>query len=181
MALGRRIVTGVRTPFVTELDLPLLPSDAANKQYVDSKTPVFTNTIDGNLIVMFTDTSRSKDLSVETTEFNWNINGVRKNEWVSIGNAIGSNQNHTLPHNATIVKWTASAYNTTANVKNIHLYINGVETSNFITYTANNTQQTIQNLVEDIDVSAGDEIRFKSDNTNNKIENIVITLWIRWR
>jgi len=182
MALGRRQESGVRTPFVTELELPILPSDATNKQYVDSVTVGTTiSTIDGNSIVMFPDASRSKTLSIETTEFNWNMNSVRKNNWISIGNAIGSNQNHNIPHNATIVKWTASAYNTDGNTKNIHLYINGTETSNYITFAATTTQQTIQDLVEDIDVSAGDEIRFKSDNSNSKIKNLVITMWLRWR
>lgn len=34
---GKRFLTGIRTHVVTDLDDPILPLDAANKQYVDSR------------------------------------------------------------------------------------------------------------------------------------------------
>lgn len=137
--------------------------------------------IGGQEVLTLVDTTRgNKVLSIETSALTWSENRVSNNDWLQIGNANDSRTGYIVPWNATIVKVTAHTANNRGNVKPILLYVNGVNVGSIATFNGPSGEDSFINDAENIDLVAGDKIRLRG-GTGGRIEDVVVTLWIKWR
>ena len=132
-------------------------------------------------VLTLVDPSRAnKILSVGDTSINWSENRVSNNDWLQIGGAVDALSGYIVPLNATIVKVTAHTANNKGNTKPIILYVNGAVNSTIGTFAGPSGEDTFENVTLDIDLAAGDKLRLRG-GTGGKIEDTVITLWLKWR
>lgn len=140
-------------------------------------------TIGGQQVLTLIDTTRAnKILSVETTAVTWSENRIGNNDWVQIGNANDAAIGYIVPLNATIVKVTAHTINDNNNSKNIDLYVDGVlKTANIVSFTAVNGQNEFIDVTLNVDIVAGEKLQLRGASTGGRIEDTVITIWLKWR
>lgn len=132
-------------------------------------------------VLTLVDTSRAnKILSVGDTSVTWSENRVSNNDWMQIGGAVDALSGYIVPLNATIVKVTAHTENNRGNTKPMLLYINGALNSTIGTFAGVSGEDTFEDVTLDIDIAAGDKLRLRG-GTGGRIEDTVITLWLKWR
>jgi len=132
-------------------------------------------------VLTLVDTSRgNKILSIGDTSVTWAENRVGNNDWLQIGSAVDAKSGYIVPLNATIVKVTAHTENNKGHTKPILLYVNGALNSTIGTFNGVAGEDTFEDVTVDINVAAGDKLRLRG-GTGGRIEDTVITLWIKWR
>lgn len=137
--------------------------------------------LDGITTLMIPDTTRSKNLSVETVQFLFAESRVSTNEWMKIGRATDRDTGHIMPHDGTIVGITGFCENTNSNAQYFRLYINGTQTSaNFAEFPAGSGDQQFVYTDKDVDFSRGDRIRLRAGDVG-QIEDTNISLLVKWR
>jgi len=138
-------------------------------------------TIGGQEVLTLIDTTRSnKVLSVCDTSVNWSENNVGNNDWLNIGGAVDALSGYIVPLNATIVKVTAHTADNNGNTKPIQLYIDGALDSTIGTFAGLAGEDSFEDVTVNIDVIQGAKLRLRGA-TGGKIEDTVITLWLKWR
>jgi hypothetical protein len=141
-------------------------------------------TIGGQNVLTLIDSTRSnKVLSVESTDLTWSENRLGNNEWLQIGSAVDSTSGYIMPLDATIVMVTAQTADDNNNTKAIDLYIDGVSTTAGIVdfNPAVNGENTYSDTTLNIDVAAGEKLQLRGASTGGFIEDVVVTLWVKWR
>lgn len=142
---------------------------------------ISVTTINGQEVLTLVDTTRAnKILSVGDTSITWSENRVKNNDWLQIGSAVDALSGYIVPMNATIVKATGHTEDNNGNTKNINLYINGVNDGAIVLFTGLSGEDSYNSTTDNIDVSQGDKLRLRGA-TGGKIEDTVITLWLKWR
>lgn len=139
-------------------------------------------TIGGQEVLTLVDTTRSnKVLSIETTAIAWSENNVNNNDWMQVGNANDALSGYVVPLNATIVKATMHTSDDNNNSKGVDLYIDTVNNGTLLSLTAVNGENEATDNTLDIDVNAGQKLRIRGDASNGRIDDTIVTLWLKWR
>ena len=141
-------------------------------------------TIGGQEVLTCTDSTRaSKILSVETTAVTWSENVVGSNDWLDVGFANDADIGYIIPLNATIVKMTGHTADNRGNARDIDLYIDDVlSTSSIVVFTGSPTgQEEDSDVTLNIDVTAGEKLQLRGDAAAGNIDDVVVTLWLKWR
>ncbi len=145
-------------------------------------TGLTLTSIGGQEVLTIPDTTRAnKVLSIETTAIAWSENRVGNNDWLQIGNANDADSGYIIPLNATIVKVTAHTENDNNNTKDIDLYIDAANNGAIATFTAVNGENEDSDVTLNIDVTAGQKLRLRGAATGGVVEDIVVTIWLKWR
>jgi len=132
-------------------------------------------------VLVLADTTRAnKLLSVGDTSVNWSENRINNNDWLQIGGAVDALSGYIVPLDATIVKVTAHTSDNNGNSKPILLYVDGVLNSTVATFNGASGEDHDEDVTINIDVNAGQKLRLRG-GTGGKIEDTVVTLWIKWR
>jgi hypothetical protein len=78
---------------------------------------------------------------------------------------------------------TAQTADDNNNTKAIDLYIDGVSTTAGIVdfNPAVNGENTYSDTTLNIDVAAGEKLQLRGASTGGFIEDVVVTLWVKWR
>ena len=139
-------------------------------------------TIGGQEILTLVDTTRAnKVLSIQETALTWSENRVGNNDWMQIGNANDADSGFIVPLDATIVRVTAHTENDNNNTKDIDLYIDAANNGAIATFTAVNGENEDSDVTLNIDVNADQKLRLRGGATGGAVEDIVVTIWLKWR
>jgi len=145
--------------------------------------PAVTSPADDQTLLAYTDSVRSKTLSVESHTFQWADNKIKDNDWIKVGSAGDADTGWVMPLDATIVGVTAHTENTGGgNTYAIDLYIDAVDSGAIATLTgganASDTDPTLN-----IDVAAGAKIRLRADQSvgAGDMQDTTVALLVKWR
>lgn len=139
--------------------------------------------IGGQEILTLVDTTRSnKVLSIETSALTWMENNVTNNDWMQIGNATDADTGFIVPLDATIVKISAHTADDNGNSKDLNLYVDGaLNTAGIVSFTAVSGENEFTDNTLNIDVAAGAKLRLRGAPSGGRIEDTVVTIWLKWR
>ncbi len=172
------------------LEITTEPSGIPALRLVPQEDPMGSETgqmaVIGDKLFLF-DAVRDKWLSVEKTIFEFGRLGSGSAP-AEVEFAGGDLQNGPrLPFNATITGISLNATKDT-NSRDVYLLINGVrllnndiDPSKDGVFNLNSSTLIYKNTMYNVDIKAGDMISFQVDNTVNDVENLIITLDIKWR
>ncbi len=140
------------------------------------------STINAQPILTITDTTRgNKQLSSDSSVFNFGENALSHLDWIRVGNASDADSGHIMPMQGTVVMITAHCENTGANSKDIHLFIDGVDQGSLGTLSGG-AEAEITNTTVDIDFTQGQKIRLRAlDSGSGNIQDTVANVFVRWR
>ncbi len=147
-------------------------------------TGLTVTTIGGQEVLTLIDTTRaSKVLSVETSAITWSENVIGSNDWLDVGGATHADLGYVIPLNATIVKMTGHTADNRGNARDIDLYIDDVlSTSSIVVFTGSPSgQEEDSDVTLNIDVTAGEKLQLRGDAAAGNLDDVVITLWLKWR
>ena len=147
-------------------------------------TGLTITTIGGQEVLTLIDTTRaSKVLSVETSAITWSENVIGSNDWLDVGGATHADLGYVIPLNATIVKMTGHTADNRGNARDIDLYIDDVlSTSSIVVFTGSPSgQEEDSDVTLNIDVTAGEKLQLRGDAAAGNLDDVVITLWLKWR
>lgn len=140
------------------------------------------STIDGEIILTFNDTTRTKRLSVETVTVMWNDPLLSANEYLEMGGAAHADLGFVLPHDATLVKATGAVGDNNGNSRDIDLYVNQtLDTASILSFSGASGPDTDADVTLDIDLSAGDVVTLRGDSTSGDLDDIAVVLFFKWR
>jgi hypothetical protein len=160
--------------------VPIVNAGETALEFTDA-TPLQTAIINGQETPVFEDTVRSKTLSIAENSVVYTDNVLRNLEWIRIGNSRDALSGYVAEFDGTITHATGHCANVNNNDKDIHLYINGLDTGNIGTLTGN-VNSTFINTTIDINFNQGDIIRLRAqDGTPGRIDDTVIKLTFKWR
>ena len=141
------------------------------------------DTFGSQTLLAYTDSGRSKVLSVESHTFQWSDNKVSDNDWLRIGQASDADSGWVMPYDGTLVGMTAHTENTGGgNTFDIDLYIDAVDSGPIATLTGGaNAEDTDTTL--DINFAAGDKLRLRADQTagTGDMGDVTVALLVKWR
>lgn len=139
------------------------------------------STINGQPIMTYTDTTRTKTLSVESHVYNFGENALTHLDWIRIGNVADADSGHIMPLDGTIVYFTAHCENTNANSKDLHLFRDGTDEGSLGTLSGGANAEVTDTTI-DIDFSAGEKIRIQAQGAGSgQIEDTIANVTVRWR
>lgn len=146
-----------------------------------SGSNITISTIAGQLIPTFSDTTRSKQLSVESPSYMFAEAYLSDSDWIQIGSASDSNSGYIMPFDGTVISMSAHCENDNGASKGIWLYINTTNQGTIGSFggVGSNSSFNITNV--DINFSAGDRIRLRANTTGGSIQDTVVTVRVRWR
>lgn len=139
-------------------------------------------TINGQPMLTLVDTTRAnKILSVSESQAVFSENKLNHNDWIRIGDANDADSSYVAEFDGTLVYATAHCENTNANSKELHVYINAVDTVTVGTLSGG-ANATIGNITLNTDFSQGDRIRVRAvDGISGDIHDTVVKLTVKWR
>lgn len=142
-----------------------------------------TSTINGQPIVTYTDSTRTKQLSVESNTLSFGEKKVDHLDWLNlVGDAVHADTGYIAPLNGTLVMATGMTVETNGNTKDIHLFVNGVDQGSIGQLTGAGPIDTFTSTTLDIDFAQGDRLRLQGQGSGtSKIDDTQVTLYIRWR
>jgi hypothetical protein len=145
----------------------------------------------GNLSepMLFTvDSTRSnKNLSVESTSFNYTMNSINNDDWLLIDSQLTSDAGYTLPFAGTVVRLAAYASSTFNNQKNISVYIGNTENTAALYINGLSTSGPVATSNEQINLNfnAGDKLRLRARTAggtgNGNFQSVAISVYVKWR
>ncbi|NJO64943.1 MAG: hypothetical protein HC836_44575 [Richelia sp. RM2_1_2] len=128
------------------------------------------------------DATRNKSLSTETTTLIYSEAQLTNMDWIQVGAADDADSGIVMPFDGTIIRATGNCENVANTAMGIHLFINMLSVGSIIDFSGSGEQsRSVLNL--NIDFVAGDKIRLRAIGGGgaNRIEDTIITLWIKWR
>ena len=150
---------------------------------VDAALPgVDVTTIDGQLVFTLVDTTRgNKVLSVAEQPLLFADNDLSDLEWMEIGDANNADSGYIMDFDGTVVFATGHCEDTGGNSKEIHLYIEGVDSATLGTLSGGADVSFSDNTL-DVDFSQGDKIQCRAhDGSGGEIEDTVVKVTVKWR
>lgn len=142
---------------------------------------VTVTTINGQLVVTLVDTTRGdKILSVAEQPLPFTENALADLDWISPGNATDAGSGYIADLDGTIVFCTAHCEDTGANMKDIHLFINGVDQGSVGTLSGG-ANAKFENLLLNLDFDKGDRIRARAVGSSGKIQDTTVKVTVKWR
>lgn len=150
---------------------------------VDAALPgVDVTTIDGQLVATLIDTTRgNKVLSIAEQPLLFADNDLSHLEWMEIGDANNADSGYIMDFDGTIVFATGHCEDTGGNSKEIHLYINGVDSVTLGTLSGGANASFSDNTLN-VDFSQDDKIRCRAhDGSGGEIDDTVVKVTVKWR
>jgi len=145
-------------------------------------TNMTITTINGQPVLTIVDSTRTdKVLSVETSVVTWSDNKLGNNDWVSVGNATDAKSGFVIPMDATIVHISAHTSDDNGITKDIVLYIDAVDSGVIGTFSGVGGENAFNSTTVNIDVNQNQNIRLRGGPTNGFVEDIIISIWLKWR
>ena len=152
-----------------------------------SSTGFTTAVINGQPMVVFGDTTRlegspatAKLLSIGEQPIMYSENKLSKNDWIAIGDAVDADSGYISDFDATIVYASAHCEDTGAESKDVHMYVDGVDTGSIGTLSGGSNATFINNTL-DYDLVQGDRIRLRAVGPGGQIQDTVVKLTLKWR
>jgi hypothetical protein len=147
-----------------------------------SGAPMAVTTINGQPMLTLVDTTRTdKILSVAEQNLEFSENRLNDLDWLDVGTAVDADSGYIMDFDGTVVFTTGHCENTGAASKNIHLFINGVDSGSLGTLSGG-TNATFINTIVDLDFNRGDRIRLQAqDGITGIIEDTVVKVSVKWR
>jgi len=139
-------------------------------------------TINGQPIVVYTDSTRTKTLSIESHPYQWSRNNLKNNDWVDIGNAKDADTGWIMPLDGTVVMATGFTEDGKSATMDLDLYIDAVNTIALGTLVgAGNAEFT--NTVLTADFTQGQKLRIRGNRTagSGGINDMNVVVIVRWR
>lgn len=139
--------------------------------------------INGQQIVTLADTTRAnKVLSLDSVVFTWGENALSDLDWMQIGgNATDADSGFIVPNDGTVVYATGHCENTSANSKNIHLFIDGVDQGSLGTLAGGANAEYVDNTLN-IDFVQGQKLRLRAVGSGTGVINdTVASVFVKWR
>lgn len=174
-------ITLVGSPPLPSVD-DILQFNGAEWVNVPASSGVITiSTIGGQPIPTFSDTTRSKQLSVESPSYLFAEAYLSDSDWIQIGDASDSDSGYIMPFNGTVVGMSAHCENDNGSSKGIWLYINTTNQGTIGSFggVGSNSSFNVTNV--NINFSAGDRIRLRANTTGGSIRDTVVSVRVRWR
>ena len=133
-------------------------------------------------LLSFTDSVRSKTLSVESPTYQYSENTIRNNDWISMGDATDADSGWIMPYDGTVVTVTGHTEDANGNTYEIDLYVDGVDEGSVGTLSGAG-QDDFVDITTDIDFNAGQKLRLRGDRTagSSGLGDTTITLTVKWR
>jgi hypothetical protein len=150
---------------------------------VDAALPgVSVTIIDGQPFVTLIDTTRgNKVLSVAEQPLMFSDKSLTDLEWIAIGDAVDADSSYIADFDGTVVYATGHCENTGGNSKEIHLYINGVDSVTLGTLSGG-ANATFNSNTLNVNFSQDDRIRLRAHGVaSGRIEDTVIKITLKWR
>lgn len=145
--------------------------------------PAVNTPAEDQTLLAFTDATRSsKVLSVETMTVTFSDNSAQDNDWLSVGNASDALSGFIMPMDGTVVAATAHTEDANGNTYDMDLYVDAVDSGAVVSLTGAGEDSDSDPTI-DIDFTAGQKLRIRADQTagSSKIDDVVVTLTVRWR
>lgn len=138
--------------------------------------------IDGQPVITFIDTTRgNKILSVTDHPIVFSDKDLDDLEWVAIGDAIDADSGYIAEFDGTIVYATGHCEDTSGNSKEIHLFLDGVDSLTLGTLTGG-VNADFSDVTLNLDFSKGDRIRLQAQNgAGGRIKDTVVKVTLKWR
>ncbi len=174
---------------------PLIPGDeiAVNdggttvrhtiEEVVDAVLPgVDITVINAQPMLTLIDTTRAnKILSVAESNLMFAENKVNDNDWIKIGDAGDADSSYIAEFDGTLVYASAHCENTDGNSKEMHFYIDAVDSVTLGTLSGG-ANVTFNNVTLNTDFSQGDRLRVRAHNgSGGDIQDTVVKLTLKWR
>ena len=150
---------------------------------VDAALPgVAVTTIDSQPFVTLIDTTRgNKVLSVAEQPLLFADNDLSDLEWMEIGDANNADSSYIADFDGTVVYATGHCEDTGGNSKEIHLYINGVDSATLGTLSGG-SNAFFNNNTLDVNFDQDERIRLRAHNgSGGEIDDTVVKLTLKWR
>lgn len=139
-------------------------------------------TINGQPIVVYTDSTRTKTLSTDSHPYVFANNALADNEWMDVGDASNTDLGITMPLNGTIVMATGQTEDDNGNTFELDVYIDAADSGSVGTLTGGANSE-FQTTTLDLDFSQGDKLRVRGDRTagTGSLGDVNVVLIVRWR
>jgi len=140
------------------------------------------STINGQPVLTFEDSTRAnKRLSVYDHPIMFADNDLSDLEWMEIGDANNADSSYIADLDGTVIMATGHCEDTDGNSKEIHLYINGVDSVTLGTLSGG-SNATFTNTTINVNFSQGDRIRARAHNgSGGEINDTVVKVTLKWR
>ena len=139
-------------------------------------------TINGQILLTLVDTTRgNKILSVTDHPLLFADNDLSDLEWMEIGDANNADSSYVADLDGTVVMATGHCEDTGGNSKEIHLYINGVDSVTLGTLSGG-ANATFTNTTINVNFTQGQRIRARAHNgSGGEIDDTVVKVTLKWR
>lgn len=139
-------------------------------------------TINGQPIVVYTDSTRTKTLSIESHPYQFADNAVGDNDWMDIGDAANSDVGITMPLDGTVVMATGQTEDANGNTFDLDLYIDAVDSGSVGTLSGA-SQSDFQTTTLNLNFTQGQKLRVRGDRTagSGSLGDVTCMVIVRWR
>lgn len=129
------------------------------------------------------DTTRSKNLSIETAQYVFSDNSMASNDFILIASNLNAAVGYVLPYDGTIIRITAYSNNGNGSSKNMSVYLDDTEFAGQLTIgAASNVPVTATNTDVNIDFSAGNLLRLRARaGSGGSVLSPAFSVFVKWR